>query len=101
MPTKEQRGHSGDCVDTEARPGPRGAGEQPQAETAGPGGHFPDGPVLQELSEISYCFNIGSSFFQTQGQQEKGVSGPWHLWDSFWSPELLGGKQTRPEKLSL
>lgn len=65
---RKSRGHIGDCVDTEARPGPKGAGEEPQAETAGPGGHFPDGPVLQELYKMSYFFSIDSSFFQTQSQ---------------------------------
>lgn len=66
--TRTSRGHSGDLVVTEARPGPEGAGEEPQAETAGPGGHFPDDPALQELYKMSYFFSIDSSFFQTQGQ---------------------------------
>lgn len=34
----------------------KGTGEEPQAEIAGPGGHLPDGPVLQELYKMSYFF---------------------------------------------
>ena len=71
--TNEQRpqwgpcGHRSQVHTNERRPqwGPcghrsqawsKGTGEEPQAETAGPGGHLPDGPVLQELYKMSYFF---------------------------------------------
>ena len=53
--TNERRPQWGPCGHR-SQAWSKGTGEEPQAETAGPGGHLPDGPVLQELYKMSYFF---------------------------------------------
>ena len=98
---RTSRGHTGDRVDTEARPGPEEQERNLRLRQQG----------QEDISQMIQLFRNSTKrlifsaltllSFKHRASQEKCVSGSWHLWGIFRSPDPLGGKQTPPEKLSL
>lgn len=88
-------------MDTEARPGPRGAGEEPQAETAG----------QEDISQMAQFFRnsmkslivstLALLSFKHRASKRKVSLGPGICGTASGPQGSWGGKQTPPEKLSL